>query len=234
MSNELSRGNVLPILRLGVGGFFGAQFVTWSKKALNSFLSGEEVYDENRLFVPGLPPGTILDTMGNDINTDMSKYTWSDFLDHASSVGAFGFVADIVAAESKMRAVEFFVKPAIYQDASKAIDALQRIYEDIEDYGIGAGKRSMKYLAPIFGTAPRRIAKQFETEGQKETYTRYRRGIIKGRVLDALIDGKDKEANKIIEAWNRANPYDAFFYEDIGVEAIFDRLEKKYEKRAKP
>ena len=35
-------------------------------------------------------------------------------------------------------------------------------------------------------------------------------------------------------AWNRANPYDAFFYEDIGVEAIFDRLEKKYEKRAKP
>ena len=234
MSNELSRGNVLPILRLGVGGFFGAQFVTWSKKALNSFLSGEEVYDENRLFVPGLPPGTILDTMGNDINTDMSKYTWSDFLDHASSVGAFGFVADIVAAESKMRAVEFFVKPAIYQDASKAIDALQRIYKDIEDYGIGAGKRSMKYLAPIFGTVPRRISKQFETEGQKETYTRYRRGIIKGRVLDALIDGKDKEANKIIEAWNRANPYDAFFYEDIGVEAIFDRLEKKYEKRAKP
>ena len=234
MSQELARGNILPMLRLGVGGFYGAQFVVWSKKALNAFLSGEEVYDENRLFVPGLPPGTILDTMGNDINTDMSKYTWGDFLDHASSVGAFGFIADIVAAENKVRAVEFFLKPAIYQDASKAIDALLRIHEDIEDFGIGAGKRSIKYLAPIFGTAPRRYAKQFETEGQRETYTRYRRGIIRGRALDALIDGRDKEASKIIESWNRANPYDAFFYEDIGVDAIFDRLEKKYEKRAKP
>ena len=165
MAKELTRGNILPMLRLGVGGFYGAQFVVWSKKALNAFFSGEEVYDENRLFVPGLPPGTILDTMGNDINTDMSKYTWGDFLDHAASVGAFGFIADIVAAENKMRAVEFFLKPAIYQDASKAVDALQRIYKDIEDYGIGAGKRSIKYLAPIFGTAPRRIAKQFETEG---------------------------------------------------------------------
>ena len=234
LSKEFMRGNVLPILRLGVGGFLGAQFVTWSKKALNSFLAGEEVYDENRLFLPGLPPGTVLDTMGNDINTDMSEYTWSDFLDHAASVGAFGFIADIAAAENKLRAVEFFIKPAIYQDAMKVIDALQRIYKDIDDYGIGAGKRSIKYLTPIFGTVPRRFAKRFETEGQRETYTTYRRGIIRGRVLDALIDGKDKEASKIIMAWNNANPYDAFFYEDIGIEAIFDRLEKKYEKRAKP
>ena len=234
MAQELSRGNVLPLLRLGVGGFLGAQFVTWSKKALNAFLAQEEVYDENRLFLPGLPPGTVLDTMGNDINTDMSEYTWGDFLDHAASVGAFGFIADIAAAENKLRAVEFFVKPAIYQDAMKAVDALVRIKNDLDDFGMGAGKRSVKYLAPLLGTAPRRIAKQFETPGQRETYTTYRRGIIRGRVLDALIDGKDKEASKIIMAWNRANPYDAFFYEDIGVDAIFDRLEKKYEKRAKP
>ena len=234
LSKELMRGNVLPILRLGVGGFLGAQFVTWSKKALNSFLAGEEVYDENRLFLPGLPPGTVLDTMGNDINTDMSEYTWGDFLDHAASVGAFGFIADIAAAENKLRAVEFFLKPAIYQDASKAVDALQRIYKDIDDYGMGAGKRSVKYLAPMLGTVPRRLAKRFETEGQRETYTKYRRGIIRGRILDALIDGKDKEASKIIMAWNRANPYEAFFYEDIGVDAIFDRLEKKYEKSLKP
>ena len=234
MAQELARGNVLPLLRLGIGGFYGAQFVTWSKKALNSFWSGEEVYDENRLFLPGIPPGTILDTMGNDINTDMSQYTWSDFLDHAASVGAFGFIADIAAAENKLRAVEFFVKPAIYQDAMKAIDAFQRMYKDIVDYGIGFGKRAPKYLAPIFGTVPRRISKQFETEGQRETYTRYRRGIIRGRILDAMINGKDKEATKIIMAWNRANPYEAFYYEDIGVDAIFERLEKKYEKSINP
>lgn len=234
MAQELSRGNILPMLRLGVGGFYGAQFVTWSKKALNAFLAGEEVYDENRLFIPGLPKGTILDTMGNDMNTDMSEYTWGDFLDHASSVGAFGFVADIAAAENKLRAVEFFVKPAIYQDVMKAVDGLLRFKNDLDDFGIGAIKRAIKYIAPLLGTAPRRLAKQFETPGQRETYTSYRRGIIRGRVLDALIEGKDKEASKIIRAWNIANPYESFLYEDIGIDAIMDRLKKRYEKRSKP
>ena len=236
LSQEMSRGNMLPLLRLGVGGAFGSQFVIWSKKALNNLLAGEEVYDETRLFLPGLPEGTVVDDMGNDINTDMSKYTWSDFFDQAASVGAMGFVGDIAASESKMRALEFLLKPAIYQDAMKGIDALQRMGKDINDFGLGINsvKRSVKYIAPILGTASRRVSKRAETPGQKETYTRYRRGIIKGRILDSMLAGNDKEAVKIMDAWNRANPYEAFFYEDIGVEAIFDRLEKKYEKRAKP
>ena len=235
LSQEFTRGNILPIIRLGIGGMFGAQFVTWSKKVLNNILSGEDVtYDESRLFIPGLPPGTPLGTMGSDVNTDMSQYTWGDFFDHVSSVGAFGFISDILASESKYRAVEFLVKPAIFQDVMKGVDALQRIYKDIEDYGIGAGKRLPKYIAPILGTVPRRAAKQLETPGQKETYTRYRRGIIRGRILDALLEGKDKEANRMMQAWNRANPVEALYVEDIGVDAIFDRAYKKAVKRTKP
>ena len=236
LSKELGRGNVLPLLRLGVGGMFGAQFVTWSKKALNNLLSGEDVtYDETRVFIPFLPPGTPLGTFGSDVNTDMSKYTWGDFLDHISSVGALGFIGDIVASESKFRALEFLFKPAIAQDALKAIDALQRITKDIGEYGaLGSLERSPKYLAPLLGTAPRRISKRFETKGQKETYTRYRKGIIKGRILDALIDGNSGQASRMILAWNRANKRDAFYIEDINVEAIYDRLRKKAEKRRKP
>jgi len=234
LSQEFARGNLLPILRLGVGGAFGAQFVVWSKKALNNFLAGEEVYDENRLFLPGLPKGTILDDMGGDINTDMSEYTWSDFFDHVGSVGAFGFVSDITASENKFRALEFLFKPAIIQDGMKAVDALQRMYKDMEDYGMGAGKRAAKYLLPIFGTVPRRLAKRLETRGQRETYTTYRRGIIRSRVLDALISGNDKEAFKLVDAWNRANPHKAFYLEDIGIDAIYERLKTKAEKRAKP
>jgi len=235
LAQEFSRGNMLPIIRLGVGGMFGAQFVTWAKKSMNNILAGEDAtYDESRLFIPGLPPGTPMGTLGSDVNTDMSKYTWGDFLDHVASVGAFGFISDIIAAESKLRAVEFLVKPAILQDALKGYDALQRIYDDIEDYGIGAAKRAPKYLAPMLGTAPRRLSKRLETTGQKETYTRYRRGIIRGRILDALLEGKDKEANRMIQAWNRANPTDSFFVEDIGVDAIIDRAYKKAVKRAKP
>ena len=235
LTQEAKRGNFLPIIRLGVGGMFGAQFVTWSKKVLNNILAGEDVtYDESRLFIPGLPPGTPMGTLGSDVNTDMSQYTWGDFFDHVASVGAFGFITDILASESKYRAVEFLVKPAIFQDAMKGYDALQRIYKDIEDYGIGAGKRAPKYLAPILGTVPRRLSKRLETSGQKETYTRYRRGIIRGRILDALLEGKDKEANRMMQSWNRANPSSAFYVEDIGVEAIFDRAYKKAVKRTKP
>ena len=235
LSQEFMRGNIMPILRLGVGGMFGAQFVTWSKKALNNILAGEDMtYDESRVFIPGLPPGTPLGTMGSDVNTDMSKYTYGDFFDHVSSVGAFGFISDILASESKYRAVEFLVKPAIFQDAMKGIDALQRIYKDIEDFGIGAGKRAPKYIAPILGTVPRRISKRLETPGQRETYTRYRRGIIRGRILDALLEGNGKEASRMMRAWNRANPSGAFYVEDIGVEALIDRAYKRAEKRAKP
>ena len=236
ISQELGRGNPVPLLRLGVGGFFGAQFVTWSKKALNNILAGEEVYDETRLFIPGLPPGTPMGTLGSDVNTDMSKYTWGDFFDHAASVGAFGFITDILASESKMRALEFLIKPAIYQDTMKGVDALVNIYEDIEDYGMGFGSRLPKYIAPILGTVPRRVSKQFETEGQRETYTRYRRGIIRGRILDAMIDGKKDEARRMINAWNRANPRieDKLYPEDYGISAQFERRMKKREKRRKP
>ena len=234
---DVKYGNVLPILRLGVGGALGGSFVIWARKKLNNILSGEdEVFDETRLFLPGLPPGTPLGTSGSDVNTDMSKFTWSDFFDIAGAVGAMGFISDIVANEDRIRALEFLVKPAIAQDSHKFLVALQKIYKDIEDYGVGVGsaQRSLKYFAPMFGTTPRRLAQKFETEGQKETYIRYRRGIVRGRILDYLIDGKDKDASKTLLAWNRSYPEESLFYDDIGIDAIFERLENKYKKRLNP
>ena len=234
-----THGNVLPLLRLGVGGFFGAQFVVASKKALNNFLSGDEgVFDENQLFVPDfiLPKGTEMKILGSDMNMDLSKYTWSDFLDHVASVGAAGFIGDILANEDKARALEFLVKPAILQDVLKGISAVQRSYKDIQDYGIGikTGQRSLKYLAPIFGTVPRRLAQNLETEGQKETYTKYRRGIVKGRILDAYIKEQEGEAVKILKAWNNAYPDLYIESDEIDANAIYDRIIKKEEKRYNP
>ena len=231
VGREFARGNMFPLLRLGVGGAFGSQFVVWSKKALNNFLSDEIVYDENRLFIPGLPPQTILKE--GIVNTDMSEYTWSDFLDHVAAVGAMGFIADIFASESKSRAIEFLVKPAIYQDGMKAVDALQRMYKDLDDFGVGAYARAPKYIAPIFGTVARRYSKRFETPGQRETYLRYRKGIIKGRILDSLINGKGKEAAKLIKAWNDSFKDKPMTDNDINIDAIYNRLIKKYEKRLK-
>jgi hypothetical protein len=195
------------------------------------FLADEIVYDENRLFIPGLPEQTIVKE--GIVNTDMSKYTWSDFLDHVATVGAMGFVADIFASESKLRAIEFLVKPAIYQDTMKAVDAFTRMYKDLNDFGVGAYARAPKYVAPIFGTVARRFAKRFETPGQRETYQRYRKGIIKGRILDSLINEQPKEAGKLLNAWNESNKDNPLTDSDINVNAIYDRLRKKYEKRLK-
>jgi hypothetical protein len=227
-------GNVLPLLRLGIGGFFGAQFVVASKKALNNFLAGDEgVFDENQLFVP---KGIQYESLGSDVNMDLSDYKWSDFLDDVSAVGAMGFIGDILANEDKARALEFLIKPAILQDALKGVDAAQRMYKDIQDFGIGikTGQRSLKYIAPILGTAPRRFLQRFETEGQKETYIKYRRGIVKGRMLDALIDGNEAEALKIMKAWNNAYPEQYFTSDDMDGNAIYDRIIKKEEKKLKP
>ena len=48
--------------------------------------------------------------------------------------------------------------------------------------------------------------------------------------LSTLLESKPR----MIQAWNRANPTDSFFVEDIGVDAIIDRAYKKAVKRAKP
>ena len=232
--SEAQSGNFLPMLRLGVGGFFGAQFVNTSKKGLNYALAewngdGErKVYDENRLFLPGVPKGTFLD------NIDYSELTHSDYLDMAASVGAFGFITDIIASESKLRSLEFLAKPAIIQDGMKAVEAFVNIGKDTKDYGIGAVKRIPKYILPIFGTVPRRFAFRLETEGQKKQYTKTRKGSVRQRILDNLIKGNEKEAVKLIKAWNNANPYGMLYYEDYGVDAIYERLEYLAKKRATP
>ena len=232
---ELARGNLLPMLRLGAGGLFGSQLVVWSKKALNNLIAGEDdIYDESRLFLPGLPPNTNIDVMGIDVETDISKYTRGDFFDHVASVGAFGFVSDVIANENKFRAIEFLAKPAIIQDALKAIDAIQRVNNDLHTYGIGSYKRSIKYFAPILGTVPRRYARRFETEGQKETYTRYRKGITRSRILDLFIDEREEEAYRVMDAWNNSNPNNMIFVEDVSPKEVFDRVRSKYEKSLNP
>ena len=91
-----------------------------------------------------------------------------------------------------------------------------------------------KYIFPIFGTVPRRLAFRLETAGQKEQYRKTRKGAIRQRILDAFIRGNEKEGLKLIYAWNNSNPYNMLYYEDYGVDAIYERLEYRAKKRAMP
>ena len=104
----------------------------------------------------------------------------------------------------------------------------------MKDYGIGFASRMPKYFAPIFGTVPRRFAKRFEPAGQKQSYLEYRKGLLRSRILDYLIDGNSEMATRLIRKWNKSNPAEAFHYDDVSFDAVYKRLENKYKKRANP
>ena len=185
---EVSRGNLFPLLRLGVAGMAGGEMVSWARDALAEYFAGQPVYDENRYMFSFLREGTPMSSTGSDAFIDMSKFTIDDYIDKFASVGAFGVIGDIVANENKIRALEFAFKPAIVQDADKIWGAMTRTMQDTKDYGIGAAKRFPKYIAPLLGTAPRRYLERYEPSGQRQAYVKRRKQIIIPRITDALID----------------------------------------------
>ena len=63
---------------------------------------------------------------------------------------------------------------------------------------------------------------------------KYRRGIVKGRILDAYIKEQEGEAVKILKAWNNAYPDLYIESDEIDGNAIYDRIIKKEEKRYNP
>ena len=150
------------MLRLGVAGMAGGEFVGYARDAFAEYIAGNEVYDNNRYMFPYLLKGTKLSDVGSDQFVEMSEFTIDDYVDRFASVGAFGVIGDIVANENKIRAIEFAFKPAIVQDFDKIWSAMTRTIEDTKTYGLGTAKRLPKYVAPILGTVPRRFAEKFE------------------------------------------------------------------------
>lgn len=124
------------MLRLGVAGMAGGEFVGYARDALAELIAGNEVYDNNRYMFPYLLKGTKLSDVGSDQFVEMSEFTIDDYVDRFASVGAFGVIGDIVANENKIRAIEFAFKPAIVQDFDKIWSAMTRTIEDTKTYGL--------------------------------------------------------------------------------------------------
>jgi hypothetical protein len=236
LGDELKRGNIFPMLRLASAGLFGGEFVSMARDKLAEFYAGQEVYDENEYF---LDYGGIKDVAFGDRKLNSlikaDRMTWGDVLDRFASVGAFGIAMDVVAAESTIRALEFAGKPAFAQDFDKIWTAMTRTHENIKEYGgIGALKRLPKYIAPVFGTVPRRLAEQIEPEGQRKSYVKYRKGLTRSKILDYIIEGDSIRATRLIKNWNRTFPTNPLLYDDISIDEITKRIIHKAKKRANP
>ena len=235
---EVSRGNLFPMLRLGVAGMAGGEFVSFARDALAELISGGEVYDKNRYMFPYITKGTPMSDIGADQYIDMSEFTIDDYVDRFASVGAFGVIGDIVANENKIRALEFAGKPAVIQDLDKIWSAMTRTIEDTKDYGLGAVFRMPKYVAPILGTIPRRGLERFEKRfapGQRQAYVKRMKQLRLADIKDAIIDGDSNKATRLIFDYNRTfgseNPIG---YEDWNADAITERIINKAKKRANP
>ena len=233
LDQEVSRGNLFPILRLGMAGMAGGEMVSYARDLLSTWISGDEIYDKNRYILPYLPKTMPFSDVGPEQFIDISQLTIDDYLDRFASVGAMGIVSDIVANENKIRALEFAFKPAVVQDFSKIWSAMTRTMEDTKTYGLGTAKRITKYIAPITGTAPRRFLQRFETTGQRIEYVKRIKGLRLGEIRDAIIEGNSNKAVRIIEDYNRAfgseNP---ILYDDYDADAITKRLENRIKKRS--
>ena len=200
-------------LRLGAAGMAGGAFVNWSKAMLSNLLSGEDVYNADY-----------------KLNVDGTDYTMGDFIQGLMAVGSFGVVTDIVAAENPWRSFEFFAKPVILQDASKLYDAMLRIGTDMEELGPNSitARRAAKYVAPVFGTMPKRLARLAETPKQRADRRRTMLTSTKKKIFDYMLSDNDTMVKRLVREWNLAFPERPLMMDDIGVEEINKYLMRKY------
>ena len=233
LNKELRYGNAAILLRLGLAGIAGGTAVNFARNGLANVLSGK--YDED-IFGADIGSAKTVYSEAYSFTEDGKNYTMRDFIDSLAAAGAAGLVSDIIASESKWRTLEFIAKPAIAQDASKAYRALQALISDIDTFGPTGIvlRRGVKNVAPMFGSVARRVLERFETEGQRTNYVKFRLGRTRARILDAMIEGDTNLANRLIRSWNSSFPDRILTYDDIGPEAINQRLMNKYKKQMNP
>jgi len=223
--------NPLPVLRLVAGGFAGGLFMNSAKQLITDTLAGEDVYNEN-YSIPFSFQGD--EEIGAGMKRFAKEVTVGEILDTVSAAGGFGLVGDIIASEDRLRAFEFVGKPAMYSDLEKIYDTTINFWKDSGEFGIDAAiRRAPKRASRVLGAFPSRIATRFQTDQQKESYLTFRRGVLKSRILDALIAKNKRKAMQVLEEWNRAYPEKRFTYEDISIDAVIKRYKKKLERKRK-
>tara|TARA_R100001086_G_C11847025_1_gene260416 strand:- start:285 stop:4046 length:3762 start_codon:yes stop_codon:yes gene_type:complete len=205
--------NMAFLFRLGMAGMFGGTFVNWAKDALTKHIIGVNVYDDSYSFA-----------------IDGVNYTTKDFIEGIGAVGALGYISDIIASESKWRALEFALKPVLIKDAETLYTVVQKVSKDIEEIGFNSitAQRSAKYFQPLLGASARRVLRTFETPKQRSDYRRTRLGVIKKEIFDSMLDGDDARVKRIILNWNNTFPERPLTQDDLSPSQINRYLERKY------
>jgi hypothetical protein len=200
-----------------------------AKQMLTKGFSGEDIYNENYSIPIDIKSVVSGDT---ELAKALTQVSVGDIIDTISAAGGFGLVGDIIASEDKLRAAEFFVKPAHYADAEKIYKVVTDFWRESGEFGIDAAvRRGTVRGAKVMGAFPSRVAMRFQTKQQEESYLNFRKGVVKNRILDALIVKNKRQAMRVLSEWNKRHPEKRLTYEDIGIGAVLDRMKSKAERR---
>ena len=194
MWKDYKRGNVLPTIRMAMGGMAGGVGVIWAKNEIRELLSGEPHYRD-------------------DVGAKA-------VIANIAAVGAFGVATDIVASESIVRSLGFLVTPVQLSDTAKIYSAVLAFEKDLQEgYGLGeASHRSVMRVAGVFGTLTKEAAKRIQPEEQKKNRILQLKGVRRNEILDLFIESQDlagkgkrekaikvrEEGEKKWELWNKA------------------------------
>ena len=222
LRHDIAHGNILPLLRLGIGGYAGGQFVHVAKKIAREWISGEDYYDPS------------------------SEKTWpkdlTDLVDNLAAVGGLGLVGDVWAAAleeggSLTRAIKFITFPPIASDIENLFDRfLSPMENDFKNLQGDALKRAPSRLMKfIGGSTLRELSKRIEPRGMTLERLTAQRSRAVSNILDQLEKASEPEdydrALANVRLWNEAHPMVPISSESVSARAIVQRKMRRYKKK---
>ena len=218
--SDLSRGNFMPILRLGIAGFAGGSITLKSKAWLKEHISGERVFNPDEKVPEDL----------------------MDIVENLSAVGAFGFMGDVISASMEegrtySNAIKFLAYPPFISDLNnlmfKFIPAIER---DFQTYQADAFARMPTRLARLTGSSfLREASKRIETEGFKIDRIKGTKKLRMRKILTMLEKANSEEeydrAYEEVRDWNRSFPQYPILMSDISMKRIMKRKMRRYKKK---
>jgi len=204
LSRETKAGNVTALIRLGLGGVAGGYAVNKIREIYLEKLTGEKSFSENK---EGM-----------------------DFIfDSMLAVGAFGVVGDLLDGEDLVGDLSWTFTPVIASDINKLYDGLQALQKNLDTFGMGeiALRRSLKPIAPIFGSVPSRLISKLQTPQQKIETLKQRRSRVVSSQIELLLEGKQNEVVNNIKEWNKKFPEFAITGNDINFQKGYQKIIQK-------
>ncbi len=212
VTREAKRGNLMPIVRLAVGGFLGGEAVIWALNKIKGVMSGEPQYRTD-----------------DDIFERVAK--------NIGIIGSFGMFSDAFEIEQASQLggkVRFAVTPVPFADAEKLLDTWTNFIRDWESYGDGwlATKRNAYNLFGFLGSYPRYLSERTRTDSQRSNRRKYLKGQERRAIFELWLDGNHSAMSERKRKWDAAYPDNQLNMEDVGWEALREYVKTRARKYA--